>query len=150
MISSVIPSARCSCFGSPLMFIKGSTAIEARSGKGYFILSTDATGIGEGLKYIIQMPPATNPSTTTSKIQRYFEPQNIFLFSRVSEGVLEDSAVINSGRADWGPAAIFHRRDFFFPFIRRYLLFPILLKTRNEVFPRFPIPKIPEDNGSFI
>jgi hypothetical protein len=32
MISSVIPPAKSSCFGSSLMFTKGRTAIDGRSG----------------------------------------------------------------------------------------------------------------------
>src|SRR4030065_2055031 len=49
MISSVIPSLKYSCCGSSLMFTKGRTAIEGRSGSGKAIFSFDATSsLGDG------------------------------------------------------------------------------------------------------
>src|SRR4030043_1311065 len=45
MISSVIPSLKYSSLGSPLIFTKGSTAMEGLSGSGKAILSFEATSI---------------------------------------------------------------------------------------------------------
>ena len=44
-MSSVIPSLKNSCLGSPLMLTKGSTAMEGLSGKGKAIFSFEATSV---------------------------------------------------------------------------------------------------------
>ena len=52
MIASVIPSQKNSCFGSSLIFTKGSTAMEGISGKGkgHLLLGGDLVRRGSGSK----------------------------------------------------------------------------------------------------
>ena len=52
MRSSVIPSLKYSCSGSPLMLVKGNTAMEGLSGNGRAVVSSEGTTAegGEGAK----------------------------------------------------------------------------------------------------
>src|SRR5262245_1274291 len=60
MSSSVMPSAKYSCFGSSLMLVKGSTAIDGLSGSGNAMRSIDAgSTIGFQGRHQTAAPTAT-------------------------------------------------------------------------------------------
>ena len=127
MMSSVMASQRNSCFGSPLMFTNGSTAIDGLSGRGYFIRSTDATSIWAGLKNIFQIPPATIPTTTPAGPSDTGKTRKFSLLRGRKR---------NSGR--FGNSSLLHRIRFLF------LLLPSIFQAGDELIPRSPFRESPK------
>ena len=84
MIFSVIPSLKYSCFGSSLMFTKGSTAMDGLSGKGYAIFSIEAGSIRLDC-WIYKYHPV-NPPAPISSIRAMAKaiPLLVFLFSPIT------------------------------------------------------------------